>query len=447
MLRRMTFGRRLALVATGALVLRLAYVVSIRNRFVSPFFTINGDGLDYHFIAQNLAEGNGFVSRFTGTATARPPLWSLYLAAVSTFGRESILSHQIAAALVGACTVVLVGLCGRVLAGERCGLVAAGLAAIYPGFWVYERALLAETLLLAIIAATILIVYRFRDHPSALMAGALGAITGVAALTRSEQVLVFPLIVLPVVLAARAPLRQRIGWLALAAVATTVVIMPWTAYNRSRFEEPVFLSTGLGNTLIAGNCDAAYYGELVGLYGPACSMAMGPTLGPEESKDQSTVDLALRRNALDYMSDHLDRLPVVMLAREGRIMGFFRPGQVARRWAAWSGSPVWAVWGLLAVSWLHIPAAVYGAVILRRRRVPVYPLLTYMGIVVLSSMLTIGDLRYRAAAEVPLVLLAAVGLVAVWPSREGSVIAAFGFDRTELEAEVTPKVAGGVTLA
>jgi hypothetical protein len=88
---------------------------------------------------------------------------------------------------------------------------------------------------------------------------------------------------------------------------------------------------------------------------------------------------------------------------------------------------------------------VYGAVILRRRRVPVYPLLTYMGIVVLSSMLTIGDLRYRAAAEVPLVLLAAVGLVAVWPSREGSVIAAFGFDRTELEAEVTPKVAGGVT--
>jgi hypothetical protein len=49
-------------------------------------------------------------------------------------------------------------------------------------------------------------------------------------------------------------------------------------------------------------------------------------------------------------------------------------------------------------------------VILRRRRVPIFPLLVLVVSVVISVSVTIGETRYRAVAEVPLVLGAAVAL-------------------------------------
>ena len=60
--------------------------------------------------------------------------------------------------------------------------------------------------------------------------------------------------------------------------------------------------------------------------------------------------------------------------------------------------------------WLLLVPAVIGVVALRRRRVPLYPLLAFVLTVVVTVAPSIGDPRYRAAAEVPLVLLAAAGI-------------------------------------
>jgi hypothetical protein len=49
-------------------------------------------------------------------------------------------------------------------------------------------------------------------------------------------------------------------------------------------------------------------------------------------------------------------------------------------------------------------------VIARRRHIPVYPLLAFPLVVVWMILLTIGSVRYRAPAEIPLVMLAAVSL-------------------------------------
>jgi hypothetical protein len=63
--------------------------------------------------------------------------------------------------------------------------------------------------------------------------------------------------------------------------------------------------------------------------------------------------------------------------------------------------------------WVLLPFAVAGAVVLRPRRV-LLPLLMPALVVVVATAVTFGDSRYRAALEVPLVVLAAIGATAAF---------------------------------
>jgi hypothetical protein len=60
-----------------------------------------------------------------------------------------------------------------------------------------------------------------------------------------------------------------------------------------------------------------------------------------------------------------------------------------------------------------LPAAIFGAVVLRRRRVTLLPLVALCVTVSIGAALTYGFTRFRAAAEVAIVLLAAVAVDAV----------------------------------
>jgi len=60
-----------------------------------------------------------------------------------------------------------------------------------------------------------------------------------------------------------------------------------------------------------------------------------------------------------------------------------------------------------------LPLAVVGVVLLVRRRVRVWPLLSTAVVVVLTTAFTYGQQRFRIAAEPSLVVLAAVSIAAV----------------------------------
>ena len=123
-----------------------------------------------------------------------------------------------------------------------------------------------------------------------------------------------------------------------------------------------------------------------------------------------------------YVEHHLGRLPLVVFAREGRAFGYWNPFQqtyLDNRWqrvspilrkarhrSGCTTSDLVSYWILLlpAVSWLCC---------LRRGRIPVYPLLVFFLTVVITVATAYGETRYRAAAEVPFVILAGVGVEAV----------------------------------
>ena len=416
------FWRWLGLITASGLGLRLLVITLSRHE------KVGGDGYEWSAQGNLNAAGHWFVSPVTLRPDAlRPPGWAMVLTLWAWFGQHSWLSQQILACVIGSATVLLIGLCARQVAGDRAGLVAAGIAAGYAGLWVYERALLSEVLLLPEIAVFILLVYRFRGNPSIRGAAVLGGMCGVMAMTRSEQILIFPLVVLPVVLGVNwGSWRRAVAWLAVALAVLLVVISPWTIFNLGRFERPVLLSNGFGPAVATANCQPAYYGSDIGYGELGC-------LYPFYRGDQSITDSEYLHNGVKYAEGHLSRLPVVVFAREGRTFGFWNPAQQTSIDAQWMGTWVGVTRLAMASYWLVLAPACAGVVALRRRGVPLYPLLAFVLTAVVAVAPSIGDPRYRAAAEVPLVLLAATGIDSLISGKR-----AFSPRREERLAQIEP---------
>ena len=81
---------------------------------------------------------------------------------------------------------------GHRAGGERLGLLAAGLCAVYPLMIAVDGALMSETLYGPLIAIVLLAAWRLLDHPGAWIALGTGAAIALAALTRSEALLLVP---------------------------------------------------------------------------------------------------------------------------------------------------------------------------------------------------------------------------------------------------------------
>jgi 4-amino-4-deoxy-L-arabinose transferase-like glycosyltransferase len=417
------FRTRLALVALLGLSLRLAYIA----KTAISGDRVGGDGRYYHAIAGFLADGKGFIDptpyMLHGQAVPsapHPPVWPLMLSAPALVGLRGFHEQQLFACLIGTATVVMIGLAGRELAGHTVGLIAAVIAALSPNFWLYERELMSETVTLLGTATTLFLAYRFVAQPSRGRAVAVGLACGLLAITHSETLLLIGLLLVPLVLRAReVPRRRRLGWALLATAAAIVVVVPWVAYNTARFHEPVFLGTEFGVTVAVSNCDFTYSGDHIGFQDRRCSDAATRTGRLTAALDTPAADRQYLSVGLDYARAHLSRVPVVIAAREGRAWSLFRPFAQMRLDHGRGTRLAVLQLGLLTY-WLLLLPAVAGAVILRRRGTPVFPLLAFPVIVMVAVAVTYGFTRFRASAEVPIALLAAVAIdAAVRRTRSG----------------------------
>ncbi|MDQ1382256.1 MAG: hypothetical protein QOJ71_2975 [Actinomycetota bacterium] len=399
------FVRALVVIAIVGFALRVAYVVVSSAQ-------VGGDGLYYHAIAGLVADGKGFIAPEVyaklGQAlptAPHPPAWPLVLIGAALVGLRTTFEQQIIACLIGTATVVAVGFAGRRIGGGRVGLVAAAIAAVYPNFWLYERELMSETLTLLLAATTILLAYRFRDRPSRGRALALGLSCGALAITHAEQTVLIGVLLLPLILLTRnTPRKPRIAWAAMAVVAAVAVILPWAAYNTRRFDTPVLMGTQFGVTFAISNCSYVYSGHLIGFQDDRCNEEAVRS-GRITGTDDPTRDNQYLHVGLDYARAHASRIPVVVLAREARTWGLL-PSQL--HLDDQRGTSYYVVVLGYLFYWALIPFAIAGALILHRQRVMELPLLAFFVTVGISVALTYGFTRFRAAAEVAIVLLAGV---------------------------------------
>lgn len=408
------FAAALALVALAAAAGRVAYVLTVTRHDRGLY-----DAAFYELAARRLVEGGGFTNPYPfaadpGPAADHPPLTQVVLvpAAWPGGGDEPIrLRMRFTMVLLGTATVVVVGLVGRAVRDEQTGLVAAGIAAVNPSLWMNDGLIMSETPATLTAAGLVGLAVMLRHRLRLGTAAAAGALAGLAALTRAELAVLFPALVLPAILAG--PDRPRRWRAAGAAVAAAgVVVAPWVAFNLTRFEEPTLLSTGDGLVLRGANCDRAYFGEALGAWSVFCvleSLPIDPRSGYRVDLDEQSVSARrLRDEGLAYLGDHLGRLPVVVAARVGRLWSVFGVPQTAAAEA--EGRPGWATWTGAAFTWVTVPLAVAGAVVLHRERRVLWPLAVPVAAVTVLAAVFYGTARFRAPAEPSLAVLAAVAV-------------------------------------
>lgn len=418
------FLARLGLVTAAAGVWRIWYVVAVADPR-TPRLALS-DETFYHQQAKLVADGFGFVNPFgyyapVGTPAHRvfetavhPPAYTVFLAIPAKFGIDSVLSQRILTALLGTATVFLLGLLGRRLAGDRAGIIAAVLAAAGPALWVNDSVLGLETLYCFCLVVALLCLYRFWSSPSIGPVLGMAAALAVGALTRSEGTLLFVLIALPALLLVPGVTgRDRAKYVGATALVAVLVMGPWVVRNLTTFDEPTVLGTGFGWVLAYGNCDATYHGELLGYWSDECALKTYPP-----HLEESRIDLLARRKATAYIDDHLSRVPIVVAARIGRVWDLFRPAQNVRFNAFYERRGDAASWAVLIGYYLLLPFAIGGLVVMRRRRVPIFPMIAIAVSVTVTVALSFGITRYRAPVDAVLPVLAAVALDALWRRRD-----------------------------
>ena len=230
-------------------------------------------------------------------------------------------------------------------------------------------------------------------------------------LARAELGLLLPLMVLPVALMLHAlSFKRQLGLFLLACVAALAVVSPWLIANLTRFDEPVLFSTNDGLTICGANLHRTYYGQGTGLWALDCAAF------PVPPGDRSVASNALRSDGLHFIRDHLGRLPVVAAVRVARVWSLYAPGMMAH-YNVNEGRDVELSWAGFFTFWVLVPIAVVGGVQLRRRRVPITPLVSQFVIVTVTAAAIYGIPRFRVPAEVSLVVLAAVAIDGWWARR------------------------------
>ena len=411
----------LSVIASSSLVIQVVSVVGRRNRVPG------GDSYYYWAAARLLLQGHGFISPFvwnhegvqnslvthgqlhTIQATANwPPLFTLLMTVPHAFGLHTFFEARLYCCVLGVAAVLVVAFAAREIAGPRVGLVAAALCALNPNLWMNADLALSEVMTPALVAWVLWMVWRFWKNPCWKTATWLGLSLGVSMLGRDELALLCVLIVLPLVAALRQfAFAKRVGMLAAIAAVTLAVVGPWAIYNSSRFENLVFISSGLGVTLASANCDATWSGPTVGYWSMPCALSSGF----DPTADESVQGAQEQAHALHYIGTHLSEYPKVEVLRVGRAFGVFRPAQqikfdsmIETRPYHWAMAGLGFYYGLLALSLL-------GSWVMRRRRMLLFPLWMVGINAVASALLTFGNTRYRIPFEVPLGMMAAVALV------------------------------------
>jgi 4-amino-4-deoxy-L-arabinose transferase-like glycosyltransferase len=405
-------------VALAAIVALGVGLRALQTLLVAPWPPgIFNDEAYYSTLAHLVASGHGFVrpAEYFGDhisipTAERAPLFTTFVAALYKLGFHTP-EGRLVGLFTGGGTIAALGLLGRRLAGERAGLIAAGIAALYPILIAADGAMMTESTYGVFAAFSLVVAYRLLDRPPSAKQPAqpaahappiaygvlLGVLLGLAALARGEALLLAPLLLIAIV-------RRRGGWrpgawkvAGVVVVAFALVLTPWTIRNWSAFDRPVLVATEGGETLAGANCDVTYYGRRIGTWQYSCARFDGHG---NEAKELNEAG----HRGVRYARHHAGRVPLVLAARLARTWGAWEPFAVPegrRKWVQQLGTVVY---------FALIPFAVWGIVLLRRRRVPLLIVLAPFVTVTLTTLLAYGQIRFRHSAELSLVVLAAVAV-------------------------------------
>jgi 4-amino-4-deoxy-L-arabinose transferase-like glycosyltransferase len=397
------FTLRLGAIVLAGVALRALYLYTVGRKVTGV-----GDWFFYHWEANDLAAGHFYVEPFRWHLTHKlypsaghPPLYPTVLAGVSWLGGHSVMWQRTMGLLFGSATISLMGVLGRRIGGERLGLAAAGICAAYPLMVVIDGALMSETAYLPLVVVVLLVAWSALERPRRRVALGLGAAIGLAALARSEALLLVPVLAWPVAV------RGGSGWATRAALATlgcALVLAPWTIRNAIQIGGLIPISTNDSTVLVGANCPKTYSGPDIGFWRFDC-------LTPQVSTNEGVQAGIWRSQGLRYEREHASRLWIIVPIRILRTWELYQPRrQVLFAEGRWIRGEQMGV----AVFYLLALFAFPGAFALRRAGRPLLVLLAPAAVVMITVIVGYGHPRFRLVFEPSLMLLAAAGGLWAW---------------------------------
>jgi 4-amino-4-deoxy-L-arabinose transferase-like glycosyltransferase len=422
----MTERSRLALAAILVLAALLRVAVIAADAGYSP----QNDAFEYDFYAHSIAAGDGYPEsgylRQGGPTAIRGPGYPYLLGGVYAATGDSRTAGRLAGAALGVLAVFLIYLIGRRIWGRRVGLIAGGLAAVFPPLVLLSRELWSETLFLPLALGAVLCALEFRRSGGGLRwAAGAGALCGLALLTRNTAAPLLICIPLGMVVAPFRFTLEKLRAPLVVLVVAALVVAPWTIRNLAEFGRlvPVTTSTGITSS---GVYNPATYGS--GTHGAWRTPQAIPRFAPlfeTPGVDESEVDSELRREARDFAWEHPGYVAEVFawnLVRMFELTGdsvVDSSGEAVTERGIGSATPAAERAGLLLA--VALAACGAAAMIASRRRepnreggafYPTGPLFLWLipALTLIATALLNGLPRDRLPIDAFLLLLAAVGL-------------------------------------
>lgn len=420
------------LVAAAGLLLVLALAVRLAFVAATPDYHPRHDDRNYDWLAHSIARTGGYpkIEGADGPRPIafRPPAYPYALAAVYKVGGQAMADDRRrweaarrVQAVLGTLTVALLGLVALHLWGGARALLGMGLAAVYPPLVLVDGALVSEVLFTPLVLAAVLAALhnRMSDHRLRL-AVAIGVLTGLAVLTRSNGLV----LLLPLGLAVWS-VRPRWSLAALgppAALAATALlcVVPWTIRNAVVTGEFIPLTTQTGPAL-AGTFNSV---SLADADNPGAWRLLRNV--PEyrdlflRRKELSEADLdrSMRSRVRAYLAEHPEavlRVGFWNLVRMLELGGLERARTTARTIGVRADRVADAgVYAFFAVAVLAVLGALTAAV----RRVPLWVWLVPVLLVASVVFVNTETPRFRVPVDPFLIMLAALALGAAGGRRQ-----------------------------
>jgi hypothetical protein len=389
------------------------------------------DPVLYLILADHVASGDGYRYGFEadqGVTAYYPPGYPLAVGAVLWAVRLlpfDVTAFDVAVWLNVALSVATIGLVfvlGRRLAGDRAGLVAAAIWALWPNLIFHSAIVLTETLFLFLLV--LLLIVLLGDPGGARLPGrarlvTVGILFGLTLLVRPVSAVIAPVFL---VLWWGAGVKAALWRVALVGVATLAVLVPWSIRSTLAMDEPVAMSLNFGDNLCLGHNPGATggFGEL----GAHCYTAEELQRPESETRRQSeNID-----RAVDYIADNpgetLRRTPSKLrITMENDHDGLQVAEDFGEAQLVSDGTRDLLKAAANGFYYLVAVAAVAGGVVLLRRPDPARRglfLVVAGAAQLISPLATFGDARFKMPIYPTLAVCAAVAVVALWDRSSAS---------------------------
>ncbi len=301
-----------------ALTVRVAYNFTV----AAGYFPLH-DSLTYQDIAFHLVQEHCYCLYSHLPTVDRAPLWPFVIGVIDRLiGPQDILVRLVLC-LVGSGTCALLYLFARDLFGERIGIFAGIVGAIYPFLYVYDGLLYAESLYTFLLLAFCYTLYRIQRSPRLSLIIISGVLLGLLSLTRPNGIALLGLFVLWTgvmykikVLSWRTTLKSVL----VVSLLSLIFIAPWTLRNYKVTHTFVPVAVGDGKVMLGAynyeTADPVYqHGYYAGVW--IIPSESTPWITENFPKDcakacEVTRDNAYKTAALQWIESHLSSMPFLL---------------------------------------------------------------------------------------------------------------------------------------